>query len=243
MREKERVLIAETTLELAQQLSDHLSENYSLCFCEDGIQTLRQLEEFRPSVLIMNLSLPGIDGLEVLQQMNDLMYRPKVILTTCFLSGYVESIIGRCEVDLVMRKPYNVRVIVQRIAELVGSSDKKERNQLVRSGWGALKDLKISPRRKGYDYLQLCMDLYQRDPLQSVTKCIYPEVAKRCRSNAVAVERAIRRLIQEAWDQRDETVWMQYFPTGRNGIVRRPTNLEFIARLAEQRRFCDQLTG
>ena len=48
------------------------------------------------------------------------------------------------------------------------------------------------------------------------------------------VERAIRTAIQRAWNQRDEQIWKLYFVTMPDGSVKRPSNSEFISRLAEQ---------
>ena len=50
------------------------------------------------------------------------------------------------------------------------------------------------------------------------------------------MERAIRQVIHESWDKRDDRVWRMYFACGREGMIPRPTNAEFISRLAERYR-------
>ena len=65
-----------------------------------------------------------------------------------------------------------------------------------------------------------------------LTKELYGTVAQQFHASAAQVERSIRTAIHSAWQSRDERVWQRFFPTGAGGIVRRPTNGEFISRLA-----------
>jgi two-component system response regulator (stage 0 sporulation protein A) len=99
-----------------------------------------------------------------------------------------------------------------------------------------LQLLGVSTKRKAFAYLELGVELYTQNPCQAVTKKLYPEIAKTYATNAVAVERAIRKVIHEAWENREEAIWRQYFGTNRSVTVPRPTNAEFISRLAEAQR-------
>ena len=78
-----------------------------------------------------------------------------------------------------------------------------------------------------------------QDPEQTVTKELYPAVAARCGCASINVERAIRSAIESAWKKRDERVWQQYFPPAGDGACRRPTNAEFLNRIAD----CLALSG
>ena len=96
-----------------------------------------------------------------------------------------------------------------------------------------LLTLGIPPKLRGFAYLKEAVILYREDPLQSVTKVLYPEVAKRCGCAPMHVERSIRSAIDAGWKRRDEQVWRLYFQADREGGIRRPSNGEFISRLAD----------
>ena len=94
-----------------------------------------------------------------------------------------------------------------------------------------LHELGISIHRLGYVYLSIAVPYYAIDNTQSLSKELYPCVAKRFDkfTKWYAVERSIRMVIMEAWERRDPTAWEQYFPRQK----RVPTNKQFIAVLAE----------
>lgn len=64
-----------------------------------------------------------------------------------------------------------------------------------------LDSLGLSARYAGFRYLALALDLAVRDPqiLCSVTKRLYPEIARQCGTNWKAVERSIRTAISTIW--------------------------------------------
>lgn len=94
----------------------------------------------------------------------------------------------------------------------------------------ALHELGFPVHHGGYRRLCAAIPRYAQDPEQSLTKELYPDVARElgC-TNPCDVESSIRRAILTAWDQGDRDVWIQYFPRCRKA----PTNLVFIATLAE----------
>ena len=85
---------------------------------------------------------------------------------------------------------------------------------------------------RGYAFLRAAVLVMAHDRTQSVTKELYPTVAKRCGGNPLQVERTIRAAIHSAWDNRDESAWNQVFHT--DGPIPRPTNSAIISLLAEQ---------
>ena len=62
---------------------------------------------------------------------------------------------------------------------------------------------------------------------------LYPEVAARCNGTPSQVERSIRSAIATAWKNRDETLWRRYFMPDKEGTVPKPTNADFITRVAD----------
>lgn len=97
-----------------------------------------------------------------------------------------------------------------------------------------LLELGIPTKRIGFDYLKNAIMLLFEDPAKMMTKGIYPAVSDLYdpEIGEFQIEQAIRSAITEAWKDRDEDVWSYYFPLDKNGNVKKPTNSEFISRIA-----------
>lgn len=99
---------------------------------------------------------------------------------------------------------------------------------------GALSDLGVPDHLLGYRYLQTAITQAVSDPelVYSVTSSLYPSVARRFGTTAQLVERAIRHAVESGWSRCDEQMRQRYF----GGKIRpgrlKPTNAEFIARIA-----------
>ena len=233
-----KVLVADTTVEFCQALAQALDSGLSLRICHDGLEAEQLLWVYSPDVLVMDLALPGLDGIALLQRIADLPKRPKILLTTRFFSPYIEYAISGFGVDLVLIKPCNVEAVAERIVDLADSwqppvTPQVRTNVCISS---MLMDLDIPSKRRGFTYLEMCIQLYMENPGLPLTKAIYPEVAKQYHTHVDAVERAMRQVIHETWANRDDRVWGLYFRCGRHGAIPRPTNAEFISRLAERQR-------
>lgn len=91
---------------------------------------------------------------------------------------------------------------------------------------------------KGYHYLReaIILSIQDNEMINSVTKVLYPTVAKKFKTTSSRVERAIRHGIEVAWDRGDVDVLNSFFGytvhTGRG----KPTNSEFIAMIADRLR-------
>jgi two-component system response regulator (stage 0 sporulation protein A) len=88
---------------------------------------------------------------------------------------------------------------------------------------------------KGYQYLRtaILMTISDNDLINSVTKILYPSVAKKYATTTSRVERAIRHAIEVAWDRGDMDTLNQYFGYTVHGSRGKPTNSEFIAMIAD----------
>ena len=109
-----------------------------------------------------------------------------------------------------------------------------ERMDARRSIDRALSDLGIPDHLLGYAYLQAAIDLVVRQPeaAYAVTGCVYPAVAMRYSTTAQLVERAIRHAVERGWSRCDESMREMYFGGKLRPGRRKPTNAEFIARIA-----------
>ena len=90
-------------------------------------------------------------------------------------------------------------------------------------------------RQKGYRYLReaVCIAFYEPEVLASVTKRLYPEVAKRFDTTDKQVERAIRNAIETAWTNGNPETLKAVFEKVYGDGTTRPTNTEVIEKLVE----------
>ena len=89
---------------------------------------------------------------------------------------------------------------------------------------------------KGYQYVReaIMITVENMDVINSVTKVLYPEVAKRYNTTASRVERAIRHAIEVAWDRGDLETLQRFFGYTVSNAKGKPTNSEFIAMISDR---------
>ena len=97
---------------------------------------------------------------------------------------------------------------------------------------------------KGYQYLRtaIMMTIEDNDLINSVTKILYPSVAKKYQTTSSRVERAIRHAIEVAWDRGDIDTLNSYFGYTIQNERGKPTNSEFIAMIADNMRLKNKIS-
>lgn len=92
---------------------------------------------------------------------------------------------------------------------------------------------------RGYHYLRegICMSMDNMELVGSITKLLYPEIAKKYHTTDVKVERAIRSVIEIGWERGNEEVFEEIFGYSRVCGRVRPTNSEFILGVADKIRW------
>ena len=236
----DRILIADPSEELCAAISEVLRDKFELRTCRNGLDAQQLLAEFRPNAIVLELRLCGLDGLALLERM-DPQNRPAVLVHTAFCTDYVERRLQML-CDYVMYKPGNLSALADRITDMLNL-----RNELPPvvecSDPGdpvdhVLRQLINRTWRSGYKYLLAAARLYIKNPNQAVTKELYPDVARQFGTTGQCVERAIRSAIHQAWIERDEAIWRQFFPTDRTGCVCCPTNTAFLSEVAHHLNTC-----
>lgn len=233
--DKLRLLIAEGSEEFRIALADALRGVYHVRQCAEGNEAMALLQSFQPDVMVLDLMLPGLDGITLLQRAVDAGIRPTVLATTRFVNDYVMDSVDRLAVGYLMVKPCDVRATIERLGDL---SSRIRKPQLTRPEprthvSNLLLSLGVPTKLRGYSYLREAILLWQRDPGQSITKELYPAVAELCGCASVHVERSIRSAITAAWSHREEHLWRMFFPADASGDIPKPSNGTFIARLAD----------
>ncbi len=230
-----KILVADAAEDFRGLLTDMLHGSYQVRTASDGIQALQQLRSFLPDVLVLDLLLPGLDGITLLQKSAECGIRPMVLATTRYISDYILEATQKLGVGYIMVKPCDTGAVIARIADLsqrlnVPDFSQPDPRAVVSN---ALLRLGVSTKLRGYGYLRECVLLMARDPQQSVTKELYPAVAARFDATAMQVERSVRSAVNTAWSRQDRQAWKLFFTPDDTGTIPRPTNAAFVSRLAD----------
>ena len=237
------VLIADADFVFAKELSRALEESGEfqvIDIARNGKQAVHMVEERRPDVLVMDILLPELDGLGVLEAISSATPLPIIIATSAFLSNYVAVSAMGLGVRQLIPKPCD--------AESVAASVERACRILPRSGIGydrrslianTLHDVGIPANIKGYSYLMDALELAVANPEAafSMTQSIYAPIAQQHGVKPEQVSRAIKRAIDIAWDRGDLDTLQSYFGYTVSNTRGMPTNGEFVAIIGETLRF------
>ena len=232
--DKLKLLIADGTEDFALALADALQGVYQIRQCADGIRAREILQSFRPDLMLLDLMLPGLDGISLLQWAAEMRIFPVVLAATRFVNDYVLESAARLGVEYVMVKPCDIRATIARLGDLnsrIGApvTVRPDPESQVSS---LLLALGVPAKLRGFSCLRESILQMEKNPNQSITKELYPEVAQRCCCETANVERNIRNAIDAAWSRRDDRLWRLYFAADESGSIPRPSNGAFIIRLA-----------
>lgn len=231
--DRQKLLIADSNEAFRMALAEVLRGRYHVRCCQSGKEALTILRNEKCDILVLELMLPELDGISLLQAAAEEGIYPMVLAATRFINDYVLEAAKRLGVGYLMQKPCDVHATAARIADLSRRLQPPVRKKDPRTFVSTqLLSLGISTKHDGYAYLQDAVLLMADDPRQSVTKVLYPAVAAVYGCNGKLVERSIRSALDSAWKHRDNKLWQQYFPFND----KRPTNTMFITRLAENLR-------
>jgi two-component system response regulator (stage 0 sporulation protein A) len=245
MNEKIKVLVADESEEIGKACERELKAmGYDVTTCErNGEMVMNQIDSKHFDAVVMDVFMSVVDGIEVIEHINDsLTERPFILLlSTISTTGFEEQVIN-AGADYYFIKPISPVVVAKRIETLIKwKSDKSKHNgsnsediEVVISD--IMRQIGVPAHIKGYQYLRtsimLCIE--DSDMLSSVTKLLYPTVAKKYSTTASRVERAIRHAIEVAWDRGDVDVLSSYFGYTIQAQRGKPTNSEFIAMIADK---------
>ena len=206
----------------------------------DGEEALKLIASGIADVLVMDLVLGGIDGLELLRQIGEQsgLHRPTILVVSGFTRGNVVNQAAALGADFFLTKPCRMESITERIRLLrVGGLEAAPNRQSLETLVTAIiHEIGVPAHIKGYQYLReaILIAVEDMDVINAVTKVLYPEVAKRFGTTASRVERAIRHAIEVAWDRGDLETLQRYFGYTVNSAKGKPTNSEFIAMIADR---------
>ena len=210
----------------------------------DGNEVLQMVADAKPDVLVLDLILPGMDGLGILRRL-DGEKRPKILAVSNFVTQEVVAEAGNLGASMFLSKPYNESAMVEHLISLAEKNEKQLHGpgleELVTS---IIHEVGVPAHIKGYQYVReaIMITVENMDVINSVTKVLYPEVAKRYHTTPSRVERAIRHAIEVAWDRGDLETLQRFFGYTVSNAKGKPTNSEFIAMISDRIRLKLKIT-
>ncbi len=242
-----KILIADGSEAFREQLASCIRplEEFQLAgMAADGEEAMRLLETAQPDVVILDLMLAKRDGISILRHIQGMQKMPMVLAVSALLTEYMMQAVSKLGVSYLMAKPCEPEALLERLREV--REARANRGQLRRMGaqepdietmvTGIIHEIGVPAHIKGYQYLReaILLAVEDMDVINSITKVLYPRVAKTFDTTPSRVERAIRHAIEVAWDRGDLDTLQRFFGYTVSNTKGKPTNSEFIALIADK---------
>lgn len=257
---KTRVVIADDNREFCDILSRFIvsyEEFEVVGVARDGIEALEIVEREKPDILILDIIMPHLDGLEVLERINSFseqLFTKIIILSAVGQDGITQRAIELGAHYFVL-KPFDFQVFMKRLQQISGiqivtnrvrehaevytpkkaiSNEKNLESKITK----IIHEIGIPAHIKGYLYLRegITLVIQDMDFLGAITKELYPHIAIKFNTTPSRVERAIRHAIEVAWTRGKVDTINQLFGYTVSNNKGKPTNSEFIALVADKLR-------
>lgn len=252
--EVKEVIIVDQDEEFCQKFAAELnqSEDFEcVATANDGHEGLKLIFKEDPDYVLMDLILPYLDGLSVLDELReeDKIEDVNIIILSSFLNRQMLKILQNYKIDYFMSKPADFDCIKNRIedlhkdytffpykgslAEAMNSNQREADLNLEITG--LLDEFGVPANIRGYMYLRnaIFLSITDLELVNSITKKLYPKIAENFSTAASRVERAIRHAIKVAWERGNKERISEYFGYSISETIGRPTNAQFIAKVAD----------
>lgn len=194
-----------------------------------------------PDVVVTDICLDDMDSCGLLDMLRMRGYESKtvfVVATAATGGCVIENAISR-GVDIFTLIPFDGEYIDSRIRAAVAKKqgdDRADRFDLLDYVSRLMHEVGVPASIRGYDYIRdsIMLALGDRDILRSITKELYPSIAKSYDTTPSRVERAIRHAVEVAWSRGDVDVLNGIFGYTVKSTKGKPTNGEFISMLTER---------
>ena len=252
MGKKLKIVIAEDGTELGKSCEKALKiYGMDVIMCDkSGTQLLEKIKSEKPDVVLADIFMQNLDILGVLDAIHktDAASRPMVMAMSSFDNPRLEKETLEAGASYYFLKPFDINTMAERIIRLSGWRNEispvvvkdnvvtdPELELMVTE---IIHQIGVPAHIKGYHYLReaIILSVKNSEIINSVTKLLYPTVAKHHGTTSSRVERAIRHAIEVAWDRGDIDVLNSYFGYTIQNDRGKPTNSEFIAMISDKLR-------
>jgi len=246
MKTKINALVVDDSKEFTSSVMEYFKNNAVINIMDvicDGNAAVTYIKENQDNidVILMDLIMPGKDGLAILEDLENLKIKKHVVVLSSYRKDYTIRMTNRFNVDYFMLKPCDLHSLELRMKEIVCDSKNELYVEKTVSQGVQLKvtemlhNLGVPSQIKGYQYLREgILMLYQSTGLiGGITKEVYPEIAIRYNTTASRVERAIRHAIEVSWNRADYDMMNKIFGHSIDYDRAKPTNSEFMVTLSD----------
>jgi two-component system response regulator (stage 0 sporulation protein A) len=267
VNEKITVLISDDNREFSTTLSSYLEKDGAIQvvgMAKDGEEALEMIKSLKPDVVLLDVIMPHLDGLGVLEQLNgmDLEKIPMCIMLSAVGQDKITQKAITLGAQYYVVKPFDIEVLIKRIKELknyqptpaakstyvlretkaqyidIPQSERRSQDNLEALVTNIIHDIGVPAHIKGYQYLReaIIMVINDIDIINQITKQLYPAIATKYHTTPSRVERAIRHAIEVAWGRGQQDTVESIFGYTVSAAKGKPTNSEFIAMIADKLR-------
>lgn len=245
-----KVFIADDNVDRIKELENQLRKDFEITgVANDGLETVRLIKETKPDVVLMDIFMPMLDGFGVMEKINEEMkedYPAFIIVSSTNNENLMENAFELGAMYYILR-PFELSILPNRIKQTYNLIAKKRSGaqSMVKTNFdncleadvtNIIHEIGVPAHIKGYQYLRdaIIMSVNDNEMLSSITKILYPTIAKRHKTTPSRVERAIRHAIEVAWSRgKMDTIDELFGYTVCNGKGK-PTNSEFVALIADK---------
>ena len=257
--EKLNVAIADDNERMLELLDEIISQDQELEIvgkAVNGEEAYQLIKSKHPDVVLLDIIMPKLDGLSVMDKINhdsELTKHPTFIVITAIGQEKITENAFAMGADYYIMKPFDNEMIIIRIKQMKNGLRRKGTQEqrgpkacesketyldynLETDVTDMIHEIGVPAHIKGYQYLRdaIIMSVKDMDMLNSITKILYPTIAKMHQTTPSRVERAIRHAIEVAWSRgKMDTIDELFGYTVSNGKGK-PTNSEFIALIADR---------
>lgn len=255
MGDRKKILLADDNKEFCDLLEEFFSTQEDMEVvgkAYNGLEVLEKVQELNPDVVVLDIIMPNLDGLGVIEKLTNFDKKPKIIVLSAVGQDKITQRAINLGADYYVVKPFDLKILVDRIRELdydsgstlqksiksatnIQTSKRKDTN-LEMEITNIIHEIGIPAHIKGYFYLRdaIAMVVNNVELLGAVTKVLYPTIAKKYNTTPSRVERAIRHAIEVAWNRGCIETINNLFGYTVQKDKGKPTNSEFIAMISDK---------
>lgn len=250
---KKSIIIVDDSLTLTKDLTDFFSNDKIfevIAVANDGLDAVSKIEKLNPDYVLLDIVMPELDGFGVLNEVKYRVDKSKtsiIIMSQLVSDGFINKAIKN-GADYFLAKPFGFDSLRERLMEfekgvevtIMPASNKETirppKSSLDEKIANIFISVGIPAHIKGYQFLREAIKMAVDSPeiINSITKKLYPSIAKKFDTTPSKVERAIRHAIEVAWNRGKIENINQIFGIKVYSANEKPTNGEFIALVADK---------
>ncbi len=242
--EKLNVAIADDNEKMLDLLGNLINEDKELELvghANNGAEIYDIIKEKEPDVVLLDIIMPKVDGLTVMERVgkdSNLKKQPAFIVVSAVGQEQITEDAFQLGANYYILKPFDNNMLLSRIKRMRNLRDGRRRDirKVEAYETDIIHEIGVPAHIKGYQYLRdaIILSVNDMEMLNSITKILYPTIAKKHQTTPSRVERAIRHAIEVAWSRGKMDTIDELFGYTVSTGKGKPTNSEFIALIADK---------